>query len=454
MPAHVLRGIGPPFPKQQELIDFLFKPDPDHVKQVDLCCGRGYGKSVIAIDIACRALSRNKNAVGLFLEPDWKRVHRVFLKKWRKIVPPELYTINKNEQCITWINGAMLFYGPRNITGSSASSEDSQIGQDTSFIIDDEAALRCSEIMYTNNMATIREPSDVRFYLTVSTPRVGDYQRLVTAEEHILFRGVSRDNPYRPKNYVRDLMRNMSPDQARRELEGEFTTLRGKVWKNIELAKPWPEGNRDDIHTGFIKGSPWWLMSDLGSATGSFVVVQQRKAEYRGHRMFDGYVWVAVADFCPRDDASAARAFALLKKNFGTPVGVTAGADINTRATTDGTTVSYFAQQAFGNVPIYPCNESVYSKQVQFDNMDFLVCSAGGERRLTVAKNFVSLDPYSHRGVREMFETDEYEEMSKRNLREILPKSKTNIVQHTRDAMLMGFSQISPASWGFGRIPA
>ena len=122
----MMRKIGPPDPKMQELLEYLFKPDRENIKLVDLCCGRGRGKSVIAIDIACRALSRGPGEVGLFLEPDWKRVNRVFLKKWRKHVPPELYTINKGEQCITWFNGALLFYGPRNITGSSLASEDSQ----------------------------------------------------------------------------------------------------------------------------------------------------------------------------------------------------------------------------------------------------------------------------------------------------------------------------------------
>ena len=160
----VFKDIGPPHNKQKAILKHLFTPNSELVKQVDIVCGRGFGKSLFCIFIACIALSMASSVVGLFLEPDWKRVVRVFLKKWFHHVPRELYTINKGEQCITWINGALLFYGARNITGSYSSAEDSQLGQDTSFVIDDEAALRCSYGMYTNTLATVRVPGPYRFY--------------------------------------------------------------------------------------------------------------------------------------------------------------------------------------------------------------------------------------------------------------------------------------------------
>jgi hypothetical protein len=455
MPAYTLRGIGPPFPKQQKLIDWLFRPDPDHVKQGDLCCGRGFGKSVVAIDIAVRALSRAPNQVGLFLEPDWKRVKRVFLRKWQAIVPPELYTLNKGEQCIYWKgNGSRLYYSPRNITGSHQSTEDSELGLDTHFVIDDEAAMRCSFNMYVNNMGTIRLPGTVRFYLTVSTPRVGDYKRLVTSEGHTLFRGRSDDNPYRPKNYVADLTKNMSEDQARRELAGEFITLRGKIWPEAKWHKnnkeaAWPNGNRNDEWTEFRPSEPWWLYCDLGSATGAYAVIQRANGVYRGRPLFPGPVWVAVADLCPHQDASAARAFSLLDSHFGRPLMVVAGNDVNTRSTVDGRTVSYFAKQIWGNVIIKPCAESLFDKQLQYDKLSYLIQQSGtGHRRFTIARDFVSLDKQSKRGIREMIEEDEWPEESKRRPQDFLPKGKEVTVQHIRDALLMGaVMHMSPPRW-------
>ncbi|MCP4549709.1 MAG: hypothetical protein GY835_24905 [bacterium] len=422
----------------------------------DLCCGRGRGKSFFLVFVATMALSLGPDEIGLFLQPDWKRVRRVFLKKWRQIVPKSLYTLNKTEQCITWLpTGSMLFYGPRNITGALDAADDSQLGQDTTFIIDDEAALRCSYTMYTNNLATIREPSNVRFYLTASTPRVGAYKRLVTTEGHKLFRGKSDDNPYLPDGYVENLRANMSAEQARRELDGEFISLEGKIWKTAKCDTAWPNGNRHDEFTGYDKTRPWWLLCDLGGATGAYVAIQQTDANFRGRMLFHDPVWVAVADFCPSSDASASRAFRLMRDHFGIPAGIVGGADINTAASTDGKTIAYFAQEIFGNVPIYPCSERQVDKQIQYDLMSFLVCAANNERRFTVARDFVALDQDSRRGVREMFEEDAWPDESRRRPSDFLPKNREITVQHVRDALLMGAAKImNPPDWLQSQNPA
>jgi len=457
VPRYTLKGVGPPFPKQQKLIDYLFESAPDETKQVDLCCGRGYGKSVIAIDIACRALSRSPNEIGLFLEPDWKRTVRVFLKKWKKIVPKELYALNKGEQCITWINGAMLFYGPRNITGSQEMSDDSQVGEDTTFVIDDEAALRCSSEGYNNRLVTVREPSDARFYLTVSTPRVGPYQRLVTSPGHVMFRGKSTDNPYLPKNYVENLRANMSAEQAKRELDGEFVTLRGRIWKTAKPDVAWPDGNRNDDHTGFVKDQAWWLFCDIGSATGAYAVVQAMDPIHNGVRIpnYHGKVWVAVADFCPNDDASASRVFQKMDVEFGRPNAVIGGSDMNSRDKVAGETVSYFARQIWKGIDTYTTDESVYSRQIQYDRMNFLMCAANQTRRFTIAKNFVSMDAESRRGVREMILEDAWPPIDRRREGDFLPKNRNIVVQHIRDALLAGAVNImAKPEWGHATNPA
>jgi len=462
----------PPHPKQQDLINFLFQPDPAHVKQVDLVCGRGFGKSFLAIFIATMALSLSPTEIGLFLEPDWKRVNRVFLKKWRQIVRPELYEINKGEQCIVWLpNGSLLYYGPRNITAGATAMEDGQLGQDTTFIISDEESLKCSYNMYANNLATIREPSQVRFYLTLATPRPGSFKRLVTDKKHVLFRGKSSDNIYLPPNYVEDLRANMGVEQARRELDGEFTALEGRIWPSAiytqwEADKPethgnknaWPNTNRHDTWARFQPGEPWWLCCDLGIANGAYLVVQRSEAVHRGRRLFDGSVWVAVADLCPKVGAEISTVFQRLDAEFGAPVAVTGGADLGTR-NSDGKTISYYVQNQWGHldVPpaIYPVSEQTYEKQIQFNRASYLMCAANGERRMTIARDFVSLDTESNRGFREMIDEDEWPAKDKEREHDVLPKGKDNVVQHIRDAWMMGVVAVfSPPTWAHERNPA
>lgn len=443
-----------PLPKHQNLIAYLLRSAPLEVKLVDLCCGRGFGKSFLAIFIATMVLDLGPNEIGLFLEPDKKRVDRVFLKKWKQIVPRALYTINKGEQCIIWNRtGAPLYYGGRNITGSQEVMDDGQLGQDATFIISDEEAVRCSYDMYTNNLACIREPSDIRFYLTLSTPKVGQYKRLVTSRGHKLFRGKSDDNIYMPPGTVDGWREKMSVERAKRELDGEFISLEGKIWKDAFYEKwdaddpekqstdcAWPDGNRNDKHTSFQEGEPWWLFADLGGVTGAYVVMQQAVARHNGRDIFDGEpLWVAVADLCPINNASALRAFRKLKKLYGNPVSVVAGKDVNAVSGTEGRTVAFYVKSIFGHgVRIYPCSETKYNKLMQHDQFQYLLKDTFGRRRFTIARDFVELEPESVRGVQQMLNEDEWPPLDKRRASDTLPKNRENVVQHVRDAILMG----------------
>jgi hypothetical protein len=447
-------NINSPYNRQREVLDELFAPT-GYVKKIDLCCGRGFGKTVLAILAAVKALSIDGEQVGLFLEPDRDSIDQIFLPNWEEIVPAELYHHNSTQKKITWINGSVLYYGLRNVTGSVSQRRNKYRGRNLNWVIDDEAAIACDRLQYSNTLGAIRRKGDVRFYFTISTPQLGEYRQLITSKGHTLFRGTSADNPYLPEDYISTLTEDMSADQIRREVYGEFISLEGRIWKEADMQNSWPNGTMNDEWDSFREGQPWWLLCDLGSATGAYVVVQQMPPMFRGQRIYDKPVWVAVADFCPVSDASAGRAFSLLKEHYGTPIGVTAGADVETRAITDGSTVSYFVQQAFGNVPIYPCNESVFNKQIQGDVFSGLIKRGkDGARRFTVARNFNQLDPDSRRGVLQVLEEDEYPEQGKGQFDQPFPKGNQFPLCHARDALLMGFSQLSPPSWSYGNGPA
>jgi len=454
--------LKPPHPKQLALIHDLFQPDPNRVKLFDLCCGRAFGKSFLTIFIATMALSLSPHEIGLFLEPDWRRVKRVFLKKWFQIVPKRLYTHRVGDNLIIWNpTGAQLFYGPRNITAGSAAMEDAQLGQDATFILSDEESLKCNYNMYVNNLGIIRERSNVRFYLTAATPRPGAYKRLVTGKTHKLYRGSSYDNPYLPPNTIRDMEANMGRAQARRELLGEFEALEGSLWpdanwekwdpKNPNTDCAWPNGNRHDTFTTFDKDKPWWLGCDLGGANGAYVVVQKTDAVYRGRMLFSGPVWVAVADLCPRRDANAEKAFRTLREHFGVPAGIVGGMDINTESAGNGKTVAFYSRNIFSNVKIYPCSERDEDKQLQYTLLSSLINSyKDGHRRFTIARDFISLEPESYRGVQEMIVEDAWPADDKIREGDVLPKNKEITVQHTRDALLMLTGKImKPARYSY-----
>lgn len=460
----LIRPIG----KYAEILTEVMRPDPG-VKPIDLCCGLGFGKTVLAIQAAVLTLNIDGNQVGLFQEPDWDRVNYIFLPKWQKFVHPDLYTIQYGTNLIRWWNGSYLTYKPRVITGSRERARSKFRGIDFSFVIDDEAAIGFDFEQYQNTFARIRIDSPVRYYFTLSTPLVGPYGNFLKRGGNKIYRGRTRDNKYllhRDPTYETRQRELMGTEQARRELDGELLALEGRIWKTAKyVADPgdpdykesaWPNGNRDDEWTCFRPGEPWWLFCDFGSATGAFVVVQRREPYYRGRRLFQGAVWVAVADLCPRSDANASSAFQRLKAEFGSPIAVTGGADINTRSSSEGKTVSYFASNIFGNSPgIYTGHEDNASKRIQYDVLNYLICASNGERRFTVARDFVSLDLDSKRGVREMLIEDAWPADDKIRMTDFLPKNRENTVQHCRDALLIGAEKVMcPARWGLTKNPA
>jgi len=445
-------GLLPPFAAHRDIMDYVLSIDPKKIKIADLCCGLGFGKTVLGIQIAVLALNFDGNQRGLFLEPDWDRVKTIFIPKWLDIVPDNLYTWDKGTSCIRWYNGAYMFYRPRVITGSKARSRSKQRGIEYSFVIDDETAVGFDLETYQNTFARIRRASPIKFYLTLSTPLVGPYGRFLKRGGNKVFRGRTRDNIYLPDRYEEQQRANMSVDQARRELDGELVALEGRIWKDCDITKPWPKGNLSYEHPRFDKSRPWYLFCDLGSSNGAYLVVQPHDATNgAGQWIYDNEtIWVAVADLCPHKDANAADAFRRLKSEFGTPECVVGGKDMHKRSNTDSKTVAYFARKVWSNVRIVTTSEERYARQIQFDRMCYMFCSASDKkRRLLVAKDFVSLDKDSKRGFVEMIEEDQWPTEEK-STKELLPKSSDVMVQHIRDAALMGTVEImAPPEWAF-----
>lgn len=442
---YALKGIGPPFPKQQEIVDYLFRPS-EHVKQVDVMCGLGFGKTTLCIDIACRLLSQESETNILFLEPDTKRMALVFWVQWKKIVPPELYNIKTLEgsshKYVEWINGSCLYPAIRNITGSQTDVADSFRGIEFTHVLDDEAAIKFNHDQYKNTFNRIRGISDIRFYLTVTTPKAGPYGRLIKSEGHVVFGGHTSDNVYlmaRHPTYVDDMAKNMSRDEVRRELYGELIALEGRIFKEAlvsldDIDHRWPKGNVHYSQRTFRENKPYWLFCDLGSATGATVGVQRMEIPPE----WGGYGFVAFADFCPQSDANASRMLQKWDEEYGAPASVVVGGDVETKDSVRGETAANIVSQIWGPIPIYPCAERFTNKVLQYDRLTYLIRSSKKHRRFAIAKDFVSLDPDSKRGVIECLEEYEMRPVDKRPSHEYLPKGSDQPLCHIADAMMMG----------------
>lgn len=458
--------IGPPFgdwtdddgvfhPGQTRILDKVFSdiPEDGSIKFIDLCCGIGYGKTTVGVDIAQAILGLGPQYAVLFLEPNVRGINRNFLPAWRAAVPEQYYRQNKGEREMIWkVTGAHLFYDHRDVTGNVEAAADRLArGPTVCAIIDDEAATGYSDEMRQTLMGRLRGSAEIFLYITLSTPKPGSYGNMLALPGHVTVKCKTVDNPTLSRARIAQLKQDMSPEMFRRECEAEIISLQGRIWSGVDYhpteGKGWPYSNRDDAHPAFDNTLPWYLFADIGSATGAYACVQPTLATYNGREIFPGKRWVLFAEYCPQDDADVHRAFLKLRASFGTPAGLVAGIDINKRADTDGKTPSYFAIRVFGNIPIYPYSETYAEEQIQGDVLGSLFCTGDGARRLTIARDFVSLDTHSRRGIREMINEDEWLSEAERRPGDYYPKVKKVRVQHIRDALLKGALFMSPPEW-------
>lgn len=397
-------GLGPPRGKHLEIMQHLLAPDPTP-KPVDVCCGLGFGKTLIAIQVAAITLNSSPGHRGLFLEPDWDRVKEIFLPAWEAHVPAHLYRHDKGRNRIVWHNGSYLLYRPRVITGSRARAQSKQRGIPYTFVIDDEAAIGFDRDQYINTFARIRLPANIRYYLTISTPMVGPYGAHIQRGGNKLFRGRTRDNHYLlaiDPTYEERLRAEMDPEQARRELDGELIALEGRVWKNFSF-DTWPAGNMHDAK--WDPSKPWVLGWDVGASLGHWQIWQYHEVED-----WERPVAVIVAEGMQQGQMQDV--LAVLERDFVEPsnfhpwkIGI--GRDVSTAQLVGDTAGLVLNQWGFKNWR-YPTG-IYYDKFVQQQVLTSLILDGMGRRHLALSRHVKRYGPTNQVwGLENMFQGDHY----------------------------------------------
>jgi hypothetical protein len=425
--------VGYPYGKQREILDYIFSSvGQEKIIKVALKCGIGFGKTTLAIDISQAMLSLGSEQRGLFLEPDVSAVNDIFLAEWDKIVPPELYKLNEGKRRIYWHNGAILYYGPRVVTGSQQAAADKYRGRNLTFIVDDEAAIQFNMQLYQNNLGRIRVKSPFRLYFTDTTPKLGEYSRYLNSPNLKVFSGTTYDNPYIDREWIEDIKENMSKNQARREIGGEMIALEGMAFGDFVSDKLYPEGNRH--WATFDPDLPYFIAADIGLKSGYLIIQRHPATDIYGNQVGRGHVDVIVQEFSPNAEDTRSTCMRIKAKLPGAPVAFCTGADTETTANwVDGIKASEVVQdkELWPGVSIrYPAGRDGY-KSTQYDRLTGLICNHKSRRQLLVSEKLVSHDKENRRGVLEVMAQDEFPDGAKRG--EFLKKDGT--LEHIRDAL-------------------
>ena len=128
---------------------------------------------------------------------------------------------------------------------------------------------------------------------------------------------------------------------------------------------------------------------------------------------------------------------------------------MNTRAITDAKTSRHYVRQVWGGeVPVTPVSGVWADKQIQADQMGYLIkCAADGGRRFCVSKDMVCMDADSKRGINELMSQDTWPENVGKMRGVYL--NKDGRLEHVRDALLYGAvgQMAKPSNNKTSRVP-
>jgi hypothetical protein len=224
-------------------------------------------------------------------------------------------------------------------------------------------------------------------------------------EATVAFYGRTADNPHNNDLDTR-LRETYSKEFAAQELDAKWVSLSGRIWAAFG-EQHWPEGNISNHR--YNPSRPYILAVDLGvrSAWGIWqrfpAINKEGRMPHSGVREID----VLVAEYVP-NHGNARELVATIDKRFGRPAKVIAGADVNTRAITDGLKPSYFFTSKWPGVHIQTPSGMLSDKEIQHWQAQAMICNAFGQRKICVSKHIDS--DSEGRGIMDMVRLDSWPE--------------------------------------------
>jgi hypothetical protein len=400
--------------------------------------GRGSAKTTSGILLALKsAIEWNPGLPGLWTEPTYGLCQRVFLREWAKIVPKELWTYKKSESKIILKNGSEIDVVSRNVDNPG---REISKGPNYAWAIDDEAANKFDADKYWDIDAAVRHPSARhRFHDTLSTPQMGEYYTLCHSHFHNQINATSFDNPFLDRDFASSLASSLDPQRARQEIYGEWIALSGRIWDVADATRQWPHGNLHP-HT-WQPSRPYILGCDLGVQSAWLIIQQVTEPGMREP------IDVIVAEYLP-NDGDTQSVLRQIHADYGMPSRVFVGADVNTRSLVDGGTAAYAMRRQWGGLPVIPITGTIANKDLQYQISKGRLLNAQGQRRCCVSSGLRTYPERSPRGIRALWQADQWPSGRQIRVGELLPKDKRTAgkaaLEDVRDAWLYAMIGMHP----------
>ena len=416
------------YPKQHQFLRAV-RAAGENVNCVHFSGGRGCAKTTSGVILAFMAGVRWMPGIpGVVTEPTHKHMIRIFLREWKNIVPECLWNLNKSDMILELINGGQIDLVTRSVDNKT---KESYKGPNVGWVIEDECAYKYNQQQWDDIHAAIRhKDAPFRFHVSLTTPKLNDYAKLVKREGHTLIRATSYDNPHNPVGYAADMESGVSKKYARQEIYGEFIAQQGRIWSDFSEEK-WPRGNMVDLE--YDRTKPWELWCDLGIMS-SWLAIQ--KSNEGGYQRF-----VVVAEWQPNNEGAAQTIQRIVQSMGRPPSRVIVGADVGTRSVASAERPIYYFRQAWGDsTQVQPVTGDLSDKGLQHMQASAAILTSDGKRRFCVSTRVKSYDEDNGRTILETMRTDQWGDAPR--VGEYMPKTKGRSdlpnTEDTRDAFLYG----------------
>jgi hypothetical protein len=436
-----------PHRRQQEFLRAAFRGG-NGITITHMIGGRGVSKTTsMMMALLESAVNRNQGLPHLWSAPTVDDCTMNFLQRWEEYVPPDLYSQEKAKRII-WVRNSKGSSTPIYYRGRDISNQKKEKGRgpEWAFVAFDELRQDPTDKEWKVILPSVRHPKAKQLIVvTGSTPIKNWFYHMVksTVESGaaIEINGTSWDNPYQDGKNIEIQMADCDPLWARQEHYGEWISLGSQVWYNANLdqTKNWPHSNWHP-HT-FDRSLPFTVGCDLGVRSGW--IIWQHVSGYPG--MMDSQtVDVAVAEFTP-NDGDTEKVTAEITAEYGFPMRVICGSDLDTRSITNGQTSAMIFRDAGWLCSIVPVRGKLAAKDLQYLATKRCLENALHQRTMCISRGIMTHEPH-HRGIVDVLNLDSWPEKCPRS-GEFLPKDKSSGgpgLEDIRDAMMYSMTYLHP----------
>ncbi|MCP4640641.1 MAG: hypothetical protein GY851_09420 [bacterium] len=398
----------------------------------DFIMGRGGGKTTALVLQAVKtALVDMPGIPGMITEPVDARIWDSFLPAWENVVPREWWSVNYGTKTITMSNGTVIYLRSRNVDNPRRTVQ--ARGPDLGWIIHDEAAIKFNQRTFNAFLPAVRNVNAPFLFVdTTTTPRLGPYESYVKGAGHTVIQGSAYDSPFLSKEGIDTMIAEMSPDEARQEMLGEFVAQEGRIWKAWS-DEDWPKGN---VYPWEPTEGAYTLWCDIG-LNSSWLIVKHPTARQDGSAL-GGFLDVIVGEWHPDGTGEVDEMTKLIDSTYGRPSAVYIGADYTTRSIQSAETAQKLISNRWGDqLLIDTPTGDMASKAIQLAAIKRTMQNGKG-RRLCLwsgCVNHTEGDPNRVRSFKTMIDSDTFPE-SHAATPTIWPKDHVN--EHCRDAVAYG----------------